>query len=233
MRQLRARGPRRWPALIAVACTSCTGQLLYTTPRTLRADDVQVILAPEYMARTRAAKPLRPTGFDDGAEAPPPPTVTLMHAGLRTGVGERGEVAMHGDLPGSFGVDVKWNVVRTAPFDLALMTRFTVAGLTTQPVNGPYRDQPGAGGFLHLPILLGFNVDRLTFVLSPGSATLMNAQGRLTQGVRTGAAVQLRITSRFALQPEASWMHEVAGPTDMAYAAVGLGIIFVKLPSYE
>lgn len=214
-------------------CASCTGQSLYTTPRTLRADDVQVILAPEYMAHTRAEKPLPPTGVDDGAESPPPSTVTLMHAALRTGVGERGEVAMHGDLPGSFGVDGKWNAVRTAPFDLAFMARFTVAGLNTQPVSGPYRDKPGAGGFFHLPILLGFNVDRVTFVLSPGVVTLVNAQGHLTQGVRAGAGVQLRFTSRVALQPEVSWMHEVAGPTDMAYAAVGLGIIFLKLPSYE
>jgi hypothetical protein len=218
---------------IAVACASCTGQSLYTTPRTLRADDAQVILAPEYMAHTRAAKPLRPTGFDDGAEAPPPPTVTLMHAGLRTGVGERGEVAMHGDLPGSFGVDGKWNAVRTGPFDLAFMARFTASGVYTQPVNGPYRDERQGGAFLHLPILLGFNVDRLTFVLSPGSVTLVNPQGRLTEGVRAGAGVQLRITPRLALHPEVSWMHEVAGPTDMAYAAVGLGIIFVKLPTYE
>jgi len=140
---------------------------------------------------------------------------------------------MHGDLPGSFGVDGKWNAVRTGPFDLAFMARVTASLLNTQPVNGPYRDERGAGGFLHLPILLGFNVDQLTFVLSPGSVTLLNAQGRLTQGVRGGAAVQLRITSRFALQPEVSWMREVAGPTDMGYVALGLGIIVVNLPSYE
>ncbi|MDB4935749.1 MAG: hypothetical protein JWP87_2721, partial [Labilithrix sp.] len=104
-----------------------------------RADDLQVILAPEYMAHTRAAKPLRPTGGDDGAETPPPPTLGGMHAGLRTGVGERGEVAMHGDLPGSFGVDGKWNAVRTGPFDLAFMARFTACGLDTQPVNCGFR----------------------------------------------------------------------------------------------
>lgn len=217
---------------IAVACASCTGQSLYTTPRTLRADDVQVILAPEYVTRTRTAKPGRPS-IEGSDEPPPPPATGAFHVGLRTGVGERGEVAMHGDLPGSFGVDGKWNAVRTAPFDVALMARITASGFASQPVNGPYHDEGYVGAFLHLPVLLGFNVDRLTFVLSPGGVTLMNPQGRLTQGVRAGAAVQLRITSRFALHPEASWMHEVAGPTDMGYAALGLGFIFRALPSYE
>jgi len=220
-----------WTAGIAVACVSCTGQSLYTTPRTLNADDVQVLLAPEYVTRTRASKP-EPPLVDPGAEAPPPPASGAFHVGLRTGVGERGELGMHGDLPGSFGVDGKWNAVRTAPFDLALMARFTASGGATQPVNGPYHDKGSVGAFLHLPVLLGFNVDRLTFVLSPGSVTLVNSTGHLTEGVRAGAAVQVRIASRFALQPEASWMHEVAGPTDMGYAAFGLGFIFRALPSY-
>ena len=75
---------------IAVACAACTGQSLYTTPRTLSANDVQVILAPEYMMRTRAAKPVRPDPNGDNSEAPDPVGVGGMHAGLRTGVGERG-----------------------------------------------------------------------------------------------------------------------------------------------
>jgi hypothetical protein len=106
---------------------------------------------------------------------------------------------MHGDVPGSFGVDGKWNAVRTVPFDLALMARVTASGITTQPLHGPYRNEGGVGAFVHVPILLGFNVDRLTFVLSPGAVTLVDRQGRFSQGVRAGAAVQVRITSRLGL----------------------------------
>lgn len=226
-----ARVGRACTAGFGVVCASCTGQSLYTTPRTLSADDVQVILAPEYVTRTRASKPAPPL-VDPGSEAPPPVASGAFHVGLRTGVGERGELGMHGDLPGSFGVDGKWNAIRTAPFDLALMARFTASGGATQPVDGPYHDKGSVGAFLHLPVLLGFNVDRLTFVLSPGSVTVASSTGRFTEGVRTGAAVQVRITSRFAIQPEASWMHEIAGPTDMGYAAVGLGFILRALPAY-
>ena len=100
----------------------------------------------------------------------------------------------------------------------------------TQPTSGPYRDDRGLSTFLHLPVLLGLNVDRLTFVLSPGVVTLLNGQGRVTQGVRLGGGIRVRITSGFAIHPEASWMREVAGPTDMGYATVGLGFVFPKLP---
>jgi hypothetical protein len=40
----------------------------------------------------------------------------------------------------------------------------------------------------------------------------------------------VRITSGFAVHPEASWMREVAGPTDMGFATFGLGFVFPKLP---
>jgi hypothetical protein len=98
---------------------------------------------------------------------------------------------------------------------------------------GPYADEGTFSAFLHVPVLVGFNVDRLTFVLSPGGATLVNARGQLTQGVRCGAAIQLRLASWFAVHPEASWMREVAGPTDMGFATAGLGLIFFKLPKYQ
>ncbi len=189
---------------------------------------MQWVLAPEYWTRTRAAKSVDPKGSADlmGLAR----ATGAMHVGFRTGIGEHGEVGLQGDLPGSLGIDGKWNAVRTGPFDLAFLARVTASGMVTQPTSGHYADEAGLSTFLHLPVLLGFNVDRVTIVLSPGATTLLNGQGRVTQGVRLGAGVQVRIATGFAVHPEASWMREVAGPTDLGIATVGLGFLFPKLP---
>ena len=215
-----------------MGCAACSGQNLYTTPRTLDDGDIQVIAAPEYAFRTRASKRPDPGPSGDDATGALPSMTGALHAGLRGGAGGRGEVGLHTNF-GSFGIDGKWNAVRTEHFDLALLARLTASLLPTQPVHGLYRNEAGVSTFLQLPVLLGFNIDPLTFVLSPGGATLLDAQGRITQGVRMGAAIQLRITSRFALQPETSWMREVAGPTDMGLATVGLGILFLHQAKYD
>ena len=198
--------------------------------------DIQIVRAPEYGFRTRKVKPPDPGTSGDQNEAPPPSQTFALHSGLRGGAGQRGEVGMYTDL-GSFGIDGKWNAIRTVPFDLALLARLAVSFTPSQPVHGPYGNATGflggLGTLLHLPVLMGFNVGRLTFVLSPGGATLLDFHGHITQAVRLGGAVQLRIASWFAIQPEGSWMHEVVGPTDMGYATVGLGLLFLHVPKYE
>jgi hypothetical protein len=212
-----------------VACTACTGQSLYTTPRTVADGRAQLIVAPEYGFRTRRVK--QEEGLDSSAL---PAGLPALHADLRTGVGARGEVGIHSDLIGAFGIDGKWNAVRTGPFDLAFLLRLTASAQRgPQTTDGPYRDDASLHTFLHLPVLVGFNVNPFTFVLSPGTVTLLDGHGRLTQGLRLGAGVQLRLAPWFAVHPEVSWMREVVGPTDMGFATVGLGFLFANLPAHE
>jgi hypothetical protein len=220
----------RWGGiLVGVVCTACTGQSLYTTPRTAPDDASQWTLAPEAQFRTRHWKPA--PGPDGAAERIPQWAPALV-ADYRSGVGERGEIGLHAGLADAFGVDVKWNAVRTEPFDLALMGRVVLSVAQTQKREGETRDD-GAGGrvLVHLPLLLGFNAGPVTFVASPGGAVAVDAHGA-TLAARIGLGIQFRLAPWFALQPEATWMTDVAGPSDLGVATAGLGILFAHLPRY-
>jgi hypothetical protein len=225
----------RWGASLTrtcalLACAGCTGQNLYTTPRTLGEQGGQAIVAPQI-----AFRPTRPRLTDcfedrcasyDASEKPP--QFPVPHAAYRTGIGERGEVGAHGGVD-AWGVDGKWNALRTPHFDLALLGRasWVFASLRTHRLDEPSRVRSGV--LLHIPILLGINVDRFTLVVSPGYTVVGDAAGRLTHALRAGAGVQVRVTSGVALMPEASILHDVYGPVWLDTFTVGLGLIFPNL----
>ncbi|MBX3219590.1 MAG: hypothetical protein KF795_03655 [Labilithrix sp.] len=163
-------------------------------------------------------------GTDDSGEPPPLP---LIHAAYRTGIGERGEVGLHGGLD-TWGVDGKWNALRTPHFDLALLGRLSLA-IRSLRTHRPSEPEARSGLLLHLPILLGIDLGPVTFVASPGYTVVGDAAGRLTHAIRAGAGVQVPVTSGFALMPEASLLHDVYGPTWLDTVTVGLGFIFPNL----
>jgi len=56
-------------------------------------------------------------------------------------------------------------------------------------------DEPNrvrSGLLVHLPVLLGINFGRFTFVASPGYTVVLDAAGRLTHALRAGAGVGWR-----------------------------------------
>ena len=228
----------RWRASLArtcalVACAGCTGQNLYTTPRPLGQQEGQAIVAPQVAFRPK--RPPLTNCFVDGADlcathdaSEQPPSFPFPHAAYRTGIGERGEVGVHGGLD-AWGLDGKWNALRTRYFDLALLGRASLVfrSLRTHRPDEPSRMRSGL--LLHVPVLLGVNIGRFTFVASPGYTVVGDAAGRLTHALRVGAGVHIRVTSGFALMPEASILHDVYGPVWLDTVTVGLGFIFPNL----
>ena len=240
---VRARRPGQMPPSLlrrghgalmltaTLACTlvaGCTGQNLYTTPRTLGEEQGgQGIVAPQLAFRPkRRVVQCFVDGEDQCAEQEGSP-VPLLHAAYRTGIGGRGEVGFHGGAD-TWGVDGKWNAVRTRYFDIALLGRLSIA-IYSLRTHRPGKPEARSGMLLHLPVLLGFNLGRFTFVASPGYTVAGDAAGRLTHALRAGAGVQVRVTSGFALMPEASILHDVYGPTWLDTVTVGLGFIFPNL----
>ena len=215
---------------LVLFCAACTGQNLYTTPRTLPEDRGQVIIAPQI-----AFRPKRPPMTDCSEDrcarsdtSEKPPQFPVPHAAYRTAIGERGEVGVHGGID-AWGADGKWNALRTATFDLALFARlsYVVASLPTHRRDEPSRAHSGL--LLYVPILLGLNLGRFALVASPGYTVVVDAAGRLTHALRAGAGVQVRVTSGFALMPEASILHDVYGPAWLDTVPAGLGFIFPNL----
>ncbi len=213
-------------ACMLAACVGCTGQNFYTTPRTLGDDRGQAILAPQVVLGPNLA-----VGCDDSK---PPHCVgessalPLLHAAYRKGVGERGEVGLHGGVD-AFGFDAKWNAIRSTYVDLALAGRLSIA-LYSLHAHRLETSTAQSGALLHLPVMLGFNAGSFTFVASPGYTAVGDATGRLTHALRIGAGVQARISSGFALMPEASLLHDVHGPIWLDSVTLGLGFLFPNLP---
>jgi hypothetical protein len=226
------RYPRRWRSLTLacalVTCAGCTGQNLYTTPRTLSEEQGgQVIVAPQAAFRPkRKVTECFVNGEDQCASEEGSP-VPLLHGGYRTGIGDRGELGFHGGAD-AWGVDGKWNAVRTPYVDLALLGRLSVA-INSLRAHRPGTPEARTGLLLHVPVLLGINLGRFTFVASPGYVVAGDAAGRLTHALRAGAGVQVRVASGFALMPEASILHDVYGPAWLDSLTVGLGFIFPNL----
>ncbi len=215
-------------AQTCLALAGCVSQNFYTTPRTVGARTGQVVVAPQFTVVPeceQADAVRRRTRVCDRD----PSGLPALHVAFRRGIGERGEVAVvgGGDL---WGLDAKWNAVRTEYFDLALLARlgYGYDSVTRHDrVGGKwFRD----GLFLHVPIMFGLNLGPVTLVASPGYVVVGDTAGQLTHGLRAGAGLQIRFTSGFAIMPEASVMHDVYGPARLDFPKLGLGFIFPNLP---
>jgi hypothetical protein len=216
-------------AFALAACAGCTGQNLYTTPRSLGDRGGQAVVAPQAVIRRKLPPS---TCFVDGVdvcssrEGSPLP---LLQAGYRMSLGERGEVGVHGGVD-AWGVDGKWNTIRTHHFDLALLGRLSL-GSALRTHHEEAKTRPGL--LLQVPVLLGLNLGPITLVTSPGYTLVGDDGARLTHALRLGAGLQMRITSGFELMPEASVLHDVHGPLDLDTLTVGLGFLFPNLADHS
>lgn len=118
----------------------------------------------------------------------------------------------------AWGADVEWHVVGPSTFDLAVMGRASFAAAAIRTHELPDDHRAFSGIFFQAPLLASITVGS-----SP--VTVLDGAGRLTQGCPAGFGVRWQITPRFALHPEASYLDDIAGPSSLGVAMVGVGIV--------
>lgn len=208
----------------ALACAACTGQNLYTTPRTVAKDGGhEIVIAPEaYFAKRGRNLRLGGVNREIG------PTMQVIYRGPIT---DRVEWGAHSGTS-AWGADLKWNPIRTDIFDVALAARGSLALAGTRAKDLQFYG--GANGYLHLPLLFGIKAGPLTFIVSPGLTGAIDQRGRANWATRIGGAIRVRFGQWFAIQPEVSWIEELSDRDllEMGVVAVGIGFAFGKLPAY-
>lgn len=222
--------------LLALASISCTGQSLYTTPRTVGDDRTQWIAAPQIELTTLKNPPKRCTIRQleedarefraDGCSntnniGHAVPTAQFTH---RIGVSERVEVGIF--FPAGIGADLKWHAIHAGPFDLALIPRASFALFTLRRNRPPDQYYGFSGIVMQAPILASLTAGPIAFVVSPGPVEVFDFDGGITHGLRMGFGIQWKILDHFALHPEASLMEEYAGPAELNSVVLGIGIIW-------
>ncbi|MBX3199255.1 MAG: hypothetical protein KF894_14075 [Labilithrix sp.] len=223
---------RAWRRLATLATLTtlggvgCTGQSYYGTPRTTPRGTFHAVIAPEMRGR------LAPRQANSAEEEDPLVPGLGLQTAFRYGVHDRVDVGFHTYAFGVVGGDMKWNFLRSAHVDLGLSPRLSFALGSTRARERREADVAAGGMFGHMPAMLGINLGPTTLVVSPGGALHVDTYGRATVGWRAGVGVQIRLTKRFALQPEATYMNDLAGPANMEVATAGLGLLIDGLPSY-
>lgn len=220
---------RRFLATIApLWLCGCPDPSVYGTPRTLSPGDVDLTASLGGYGGIAGGTP--------GA-APNPPS-----AGLRAGATDRMDIGAR--LVGftGLGADVKFNFLR-GWFDMAV-----------DPMVQAYVLRKGLGAWsdigvvqMHLPLLLGFNLDPdTTLVLTPGFVatvattnpvgvaytTLQTAAASSGVGARLGFGVNFRTGDSFSWQPEVTAWHEF-NQLDAWIAVAGIGINLGPQPDYS
>jgi hypothetical protein len=210
----RAPATPRWRAAlfaaVAVGTLGCANPNLYTGPRATPVGRIVSFVAPQLVDR-KAHAPVYAVAFGGRWGL-----VRQLDLGLRTNAT-------------SAGIDLKWNAIRSRYFDLAL--------------DGGVQLLPNTL-YVEMPVLLGVNVNELFSVLPSTGLTLgsgeeppmdsnrppdpAHAAGRVF--VRTGLGVQLRVTRRFAFQPEANYFHFTSAGNTRSFYSVGLGFCIGPQP---
>lgn len=203
--------------VLTLGLSGCLNPNLYTSPRATPVGQSTIGLAPQIVQQTKRVQNYAPT------------------MSLRYGVVPRFDVGMRLNF-GSLAADLKWNVVRTTHFDLA--------------IDGGGEILPQAY-YAHLPLLLGFNLASDVSLLANTGVTLGTGDqpkpfgqystddpavggGPVPAGSpfwRAGLGAQLRFTPTFAVQPEVSALYYVGrSPYVRDYYAGGIGLIWGRSP---
>jgi hypothetical protein len=171
----------------------------------------------------------------DGGTAPNFPSYQL-----RIGVADEVDVGVKVLNMTSIGADVKWNFIKGDTFDMAVVPGFQAFHAS---VNG--------SGFTqfwgNLPLLFGINVSDsvtivpaagVTYALSSGSVTDSDDNSAaFSEGglwVRGGLGFNFRISPKFAMHPEITFLKNMPGDNevDALLYVFGLGFNFGALPVY-
>jgi len=212
----RLRAKALYTLALVAACVDCAAPNLYTTPRATQVGKFVGVVAPQLVRRP---------GTGDQANG--------VLFGARLGLAPRLDAGVRTNYA-SAAADIKWNAIRTRSFDLALD-----GGVELLPETF----------YVDLPLLLGINLGDFISILPNTGITLgegtqpsMDSKETFDNGLhvrppagrlllRSGLGAQFRITPRFAVEPEFTYVSPVpaTGGTS-AYFAAGIGFCFGPLP---
>jgi hypothetical protein len=215
---------------IAALCTGCPNPNTYGTPRTTPVGKI---------SHTVAMEGFRYAVNNENAAAPSLPTYQL-----RVGALDTLDVGARVSNLTSFGADVKWNFIKSDVFDMAIDPAFQIFHISTS--------SGGASGsftevFGHFPLIMGVNVaDSVTIVPSVGvtygnastttSSSDTSDQAASIDGLmmRGGLGFNFRISPKFAMHPEVTYLKLLNKDTDpsISWIVFGLGFNFGNLPHY-
>jgi hypothetical protein len=243
MRTRRHSHERRWSSRSSVllgllACWGCANPNLYTVPRTVPKNKVQVVVAPEVTGFGGSL----PGASDFDRLVPALPTVGVRY-GLSDNVDIGGRLS---NLLTTSG-DIKWNPIRSSAFDLAIAPGaqfYQVQGVGDSDVDTP-TDTSRTVFIANLPLLLGLNLSQSVVVVptvgisyaiadeAPASASDIE-QSQVIRGafLRAGLGINLRLIENVALHPEFTLMRGVTQMDGYMLYMGGIGFVIGHLPEY-
>jgi hypothetical protein len=230
--------------LLGVACalgllaTGCPNPNIYGTPRTVPKGKVAHIIAAEgigYRLTRRAAYVSESEPRDISTAIPVLPSYQL-----RVGIVDRLDFGFRAANFSSLGLDLKINFLRTPSFDMSIDPMVQWAGLVTDTTH------------YHLPLLLGINLsDSFSIVATPGImyatsgldknrdlAEIEQLMGTTGLSARFGLGFNARVSPKFAIQPELTFLRALNPPTDTEFENVtlfifGVGFNIGNLPDFS
>ncbi len=222
---------------IAALCTGCPNPNTYGTPRTTPVGKISHTIAAEGFRYGIDSTKLG--GRDNSATWPSAPSYQL-----RVGVLDTLDIGARVANLSSFGADVKWNFIKSEVFDMAFDPGVQVFHISASSGDATSSFTEVFG---HIPLIFGINAgDSVTFVPTAGvtygmaSATASSGSdasaAAMIDGLmfRGGLGINFRISPKFAMQPEVTYLKYLNKDTDPAISWVvfGLGFNFGNLPQY-
>lgn len=228
---------------LASLLTGCPNPNIYGTPRTTPKGEISHTVAVEAIRLSGDVETATTSGGTEkkstSITVPTFPTYQL-----RYGATENLDLGFSIRNASSLGFDAKYNPVRGESFDLALDPGMQFFRISSTSSTG--ESAAVSIFYLHLPVLLGFNVsESLSVVATPGAVyalatgtsssssgsdrdSLSSSSGFLA---RLGLGLNIRPSKRFAMQPEVTAMRAFNDSSTMIYM-IGLGFNFGTLPSF-
>ena len=229
----RARLAAFAAAAASVLC-GCPSPSTYTTPRTLRAGDIQLQLVGEGMGGSYSSTTSAPGGARISSQTQSTGSLAGPTVGVRIGAREGFEVGARLANLSSLAFDGKVRLQK-GDLDLALDPGFQIYPSLNGSLNQGYI------AMLQLPLLVGWNLARdVTVVVSPGLAGAFDTSASAASGTflndgisalatstgmfaRMGGGFDLRVGSRLALHPEITGLTQLSEPHTVMYT-LGLAL---------
>jgi hypothetical protein len=231
-------------AAAAAFLPGCPNPDLYTTPRTIDPGTVQFQVALEGIGASYNGTQQTTTTNSAGNTTTQQQTVSesfflpmVPTVGVRVGLADGLELGARIPNLDSLAADLKVRLLK-GTLDLAI----------DPGLQGFYLSVGDTGGgilYFHVPLLVGFNVSKsVSLVATPGigfavasvSGDNGNSQQQVagTSGVlgRLGFGVNIRLSKKFSLQPEVTFMKAFAD-TDALIYVFGLGFNVGAQPDYS
>lgn len=237
MRNITMLGMRMGAICAAAAlCTGCPNPNTYGTPRTTPVGKIQHSVAAEGFGFSAHDAE---TNTDSSGALPTFPTYTM-----RVGVADTVDIGARIANLSSLGADVKWNFLKSESFDMAIDPGFQ--GFYYSASSGGQDTSIGVI-YLNAPLMLGINLgDSVSIVptvgvsygiataSTNGSAGRDSATGSSGIMLRPGLGFDFRLSERFAIHPEVTFLKTLKGSDEdssLLYV-FGLGFNFGNLPKY-